>query len=190
MEQPPYDVERKLSEYLTRQLVLINNAIISINNSIFDIYKRLIPSRGAIRKTTAQNIGNLGASFVPIVNYQTNVFTDNVDVVTNLVNGTVLVTSSGLYEFTVNLDVIMTSDNNSSRFFKLRIFNVTDNVAVPLTTTNIYIGAYVSGFSFSQTAPLDFELIGINKDYRVEIGGGDAFTNFQVVDTLFSCMSV
>lgn len=144
---------------------------------------------GGIRKTTDQLIGTLQAAWVPITTYQANVVPSPVGIVTNLANGTIQIPKAGVYTIVVNLEVTYTSDNNSSRTAAMRIFNVTDGIAIPDSEWELYAGAYTPGFSngMSTMTPI----LQSNKVYRLEVSGGvDSFANFTVKQAVFSAYSL
>jgi hypothetical protein len=146
--------------------------------------------RGGIRKTTDQTVGALGATWVSITNYTNQVFVDHPDVDTDLANGTIAFHKAGQYMLTANIEMSFTSDNNSSRKTGFRLFNVTDNVAIPNATVNLYAGAYSAGFTNSTSIPLDLSPALAGKNIRIEIGGGDTFAAVVFHAVMLSAVSV
>jgi hypothetical protein len=187
MEQPPFDVERKLSEYLFRQLNIINNTLLQLASRISVLENK---AYGGIRKTTDQVIGTLGAAYVSIINYQTNSFSDNKNIVVNLLNGTLSFNTPGNYTFIIGLAVVFTQDNNSSRFFNVRLFNTTDNVVASNTTLSYHVGGYLAGTTLSITGTVYIPPGSENKEYIIQIGGGDTFATTVVNDSEFVAMQL
>ena len=145
---------------------------------------------GGIRKTTEQTVGNLGATWIPITNYTTQVFADHPDVDTDLAAGTIAFHKAGSYMITANVEMDFTADNNSSRKMGLRLFNVTDNIAIPNASLNLYAGAYASGFANSSSIPVEISASAVSKNLRLEIGGGGAFANVVLHAVLLSAVSL
>jgi hypothetical protein len=146
--------------------------------------------RGGIRKTTDQTIGNLGATWVPIINYINQVFVDHPDVDTDLANGTIAFHKAGQYMLFANIEMGFTSDNNSSRKTGLRLFNVTDNAAIPNANVNLYAGAYSAGFANSTSIPVDLSPALVGKNIRIELGGGDTFAAVVLRTVILSAVLV
>jgi hypothetical protein len=145
---------------------------------------------GGIRKTTDQTIGSLGAAWVPITNYTVQVFADHPDVDTDLANGTIAFHKQGSYMLTANIEMTFTSDNNSSRKTGLRLFNATDNAAIPNASVNLYAGGYTAGFANSISIPVEVSPTTVGKILRFEIGGGDTFASVTLRAVLLSAVSL
>ena len=145
---------------------------------------------GGIRKTTDQTVGNLGATWIPITNYTTQVFANHPDVDTNLAAGTIAFHKQGSYMVTVNVEMAFTSDNNSSRKTGIRLFDVTDGAAIPNAMVNLYAGAYTNGFTNSTSIPIEISPSTVGKNIRLDIGGGDTFANVILKAVLLSAVSL
>ena len=144
---------------------------------------------GGLRKTTNQNIGNLAAAYVNIVDYQAPVFNDEFGIVSDLTAGTIMLTRLGDYLLNVNLECTFTSDNNSSRNTNLRLFNVSDNIAVPNALTALYAGAYTAGFQSSIVTFITRQAP-VNKLFRLQVGGGSTFNAFNILQAAFVLTSI
>jgi len=145
---------------------------------------------GGIRKTTDQTVGNLGATWIPITNYTTQVFADHPDVDTDLAAGTIAFHKQGSYMMTANVEMAFTSDNNSSRKTGIRLFDVTDGAAIPNAMVNLYAGAYTNGFTNSTSIPVEISPSTVGKNIRLDIGGGDTFANVILKAVLLSAVSL
>ena len=141
-----------------------------------------------MRKTIDQVIGSLAAAYVPITNYQGEVYTDPFGVSWNLANGTLAMERVGNYTLSIGLDCTFTADNNSSRSTKLRLFNVTTNQAVPDASSNVYAGAYVAGLVLNGPIPVTISVP--NQVLRLELGGGSTFAAFTVLQANFATQSL
>jgi hypothetical protein len=185
MDKPPYEVERKLSEYLFRNLNDLQQRIDHLlewaERQFKDLTSRIIvletKAYGGMRKTTLQNIGNLSATFVPITNYQTYSYSIDVGIVDTLATGQMYIEKVGNYNIGINLECSFTSDNNSNRNFRVRLYNVTDAVSAA-QDISVYAGAYVGGAIISALIP--FNVTNPNKYWRLEVGGGSTFAAFNI----------
>ena len=145
---------------------------------------------GGIRKTTDQTIGTLGASWVPIMNYTSQVFSNHPYVTTDLTAGTISFAKAGDYMLTANIEMTFTPDNNSSRKTGLRLFVVTDNAAIPNASVNLYAGGYTAGFANSSSIPVQLSAAMVGKNLRFEVGGGDTFAAAILRTVLLSAVSL
>jgi len=144
---------------------------------------------GGLRKTTNQNIGALGAAFVAITNYQAPIFANEFGIATDAANGTLTFARPGNYVLTANIDATFTQDNNTSRSTILRLFNVTDNIAIADASARLYAGGYTAGFQSSNAIAVNINAV-VGKALRLEIGGGSTFAAFNIAQAAFSAQSV
>lgn len=146
-------------------------------------------THGGMRKITDQVIGALGATYIPIKPYDSIIYNTNVNINTNLVDGTFRILKQGNYNLIINLSTTLTPDNNSNRNFHIRLYNITDSIPIPNSEYAIYIGAYSGGSANSTTIGIYLDT-NVNKDIRVEVGGGSTFANFTVVSASVAINSV
>jgi hypothetical protein len=192
MEQPPYDTDPKLSEYLTRHLRELffdrgkATDITALTNRVAALENR---PRGGMRKTMPQVIGALGAAFVSVVDYQLNCFGDNQYVLLDFAAGTLTPELAGNYTIQMNMEISLTSDNNSNRNFHIRLYDLTDSAPIVETDNLIYIGAYQGGTTLSITIPSSI-ISAVNKSYVMQVGGGSTFAAFTVHQASFTVMAL
>lgn len=155
--------------------------------------------RGGIRKNvTTQNIGNLGASWVPITNYDISVLATNSGdptnitkgVILDLTAGTITLTTAGDYVLIATISTQFTSDNNSTRIYGLRIYDVTAAAPVGNADTTIFIGAYASGNTSSFSIPATATAGLVGHALRMEVGAGSAFASFAVPNATLAMYSL
>jgi hypothetical protein len=183
MEQPPYDVDSKLSEYLVRQLNKITNDILSLIGRVLFLENK---AYGGMRKTSLQNIGTLGTAWVNIINYTTTTFDFNKGVNVNLANGTISPTVAGDYNLVLNFEFTCTVGNNQSEQFNIQLYNLTDLVALPTTTISVWQGANQNGASINAVAPFTIQKAAINKLFIMRISSPTTVTNFIVTQASLS----
>lgn len=147
-------------------------------------------AHGGLRKSATQAIGAMGAAFISIVNYQVSTFSDSPHITLNLANGTLSTDKEGNYLLIVSLEIDYTPDNNSSRKFKIRLFNVTDNIPVPGVDAFMYAGGYTAGTSAGFTIPFNISPGALGKLFRLEVGGGDTFAAVNILGATFSLVDV
>ena len=140
------------------------------------------PKYGAIRKITDQNIGTLSAAWHNITLYQTLGYGGNSEgIIYNLTDGDIGVISAGPYQVIVNFESSFTQDNNTSRSFQVRLFDMTDNVPVPEAAFTQYIGGYTAGTTLSVTLAGNFTKVFEGKLLRLQVGNASAdFAAFTI----------
>lgn len=149
-----------------------------------------IPARGCMRKTTTQVVGALTTTFVPIVNFQGSIFPKPDGITLDLVNGVFSVQNAGDYFLDVNLEVECTPDNNSSRKMTVRLFDVTDGLAVPNMDAYQYIGSYAAGFSTAISIPFHLNVDSTGINFRVELNGVSNFVGVNILRASIAVTSV
>jgi len=145
---------------------------------------------GGLRKTTSQVIGNLGAAYVPITNYQTEPFDPTFGLIVDQLAGTIAFTRAGNYQVSVNFEASYTPDNNSSRNTHVRMFNITLGQPILNGDSNLYAGAYTAGFFNSATINAVIVSAFVGNTMRLEVGGGSNFAAFTVLQVMFTALSV
>ena len=135
---------------------------------------------GGMRKTTQQVIGALGAGWVPITNYQAEVFLNPQGIVSDFASGEFALTEPGNYLITLSFDTTFTASAVTGRAYNLRLYDVTNAAAVPDMEEHCFIGQFASQFTPHTTLPLTVTTALVNAQIRVEIGNGDVFAAFNV----------
>ena len=125
---------------------------------------------GQVRDNTPQ-AQTINAGWTPLLNYDT-ALPSPVGVTQNLAAGTLELLGPGVYSLNATFDITFTS-SNAGRNTHMRLFNVTDGVAV--IDFQVPIGRDVDGATAAVTGLFDAPTG--NKVCRLEVGGGDALSN-------------
>jgi hypothetical protein len=139
---------------------------------------------GGLRKTTAQIIGSLAATYINIVNFQSTAFSTNNGVTTSLANGTFSISTVGNYILEVNLEFSFTS-GNKGEYFNVQIYNVTDAVAVANMEYTIHVGGYQDGGTSSASIPFTLGAL-VNKTLVFRVGNSSGLSGFNINQMSYS----
>jgi hypothetical protein len=143
---------------------------------------------GGMRKTSFQNVGNLGAGWVTVNNYQVEVFTTHQLITVGLVQGTLAPTALMNCVFQFNAEFTFTSDNNSSRNFHVQLYSNINGAVVPNADLLINVGAYAAGATISEAIPTSVQTT--NNEFVIRIGGGSTFAAFVITSAMFAIMEL
>jgi hypothetical protein len=147
---------------------------------------------GGIRKSASSDLGGVNTTWEPIIGFSASAMQDNPGVTLDLAAGTIAISETGNYQITVNCEVSYTVDKEVTRRMLMRLFNVTDNAAVPNADLSIGIGAW-SDFASSSYTVLAYISAGlVGKALRMEISAsaGDTFAAVQVLSALFAAVKM
>lgn len=183
MDKPPFDVERKLSEYIFRHLSTLENVL---NNFMVESRNR----RGGMNKTINQVIGNLNASYAEISNYQSQTLDKPYGVSSNLPIGSLTVLKPGNYTISIAINCTFNADNVSGRTFNVQVFNKTDNTPLVSDLGANFVGITAYGASINLNISTYFSPAMVNKELVLRLGGGHTFANFIVTHCVFSLVSL
>jgi hypothetical protein len=191
---------QQLSAFIPTQDMVVRfynlfKRVVNLTAGVIDLDARVTvlenKAHGGIRKTTAQVIGAIGQTFVSIINYQSSVFNEYQGVSANLAAGTITALQVGNYVFNLSVQSTFDPDNNSSREFTLRLFNVTDNTALPNGGLVGYVGGYTAGLFLSVTMPAYIDAAHINKSLIIQINSETAnFSSFRVESATFTMRQI
>jgi len=143
---------------------------------------------GGVRKTSASAPTTLGAPFINVIDYDANAYLTPVGITNNVTAGTITLSKAGNYDLTANLLVTYAADNTANRAFGTRVIDTVDLSVVASTT--VYAAQYTNGTSVGFGIPVTIGAGRVGHPLVMQVGNGNAFTNFVVGAATLSATSV
>lgn len=154
-----------------------------ISGGFTNLYQRL---RGGMRKNTTLALGTLNTTWRAVTGFNIDLFVPPILVVLDKTAGTLMLLKSASIVFDVGLQATFTSDNNSGRTVRVRLFNVTDNAVLPDAAFDLFIGAYQAGLTASVSLPREAAEAIVGKAVRIEVSCATTIANFTITNATLS----
>jgi len=141
-----------------------------------------------INTNKAFSLPNNG-TYSRITNYDAATYATPINVTSAVVAGTLAIGRASAYLAQIVVSMQF-DENNASREFFLRLFNVTDSTQVG-DAVAIFVGRNTGGIDVSFTLPFDGVVGLIGKAMAIELGNADvAFTNVILRNAIFAITGV